>query len=268
MAVLPPDIDFKLDKSASPERMNRAMAAIDGRLKSLETYRPNLDALLLELQSIGLERVSTAVVPIVERLSAIQSLGFLNAPIEEGTTARFQLGAVTVTIAADRRAFFTPSPWLMMLSDANPNDYVLGRRVSYNQTSGALELNVTNLWGTTALFSDVTVWGVAGGALSAIESAAQVAADKIAVHADRVGADASAAAAIGAASTATTQAGNAQGSATAAAGYAASAAAIAAGLSGTVTSVNGKTAIVELTAADVGAYSKTQIDAMMDPGVF
>ena len=268
MALLPPDIDFKLDKSASPERMNRAMAALDGRLKSLETYRPNFDALLLELQQVGLSRISDAIVPIVEGLAAIQALGFLNAPIAEGTTAQFQLGTVSVTIADDRRGFFTPSPWLMMLSDANPNDYVLGKLVSYNQTTGALTLNVTNLWGTTSVFSDVTVWGVAGAALSTIESAEQVTADKIAVHADRVGADASAAAAIGAAATATTQAGNAQGSATAAAGHAASAAAIAAGLSGTVTSVNGKTAIVVLTAADIGAYSKTQIDAITDPGTF
>ena len=268
MAVLPPDIDFKLDKSASPERMNRAMAALDGRLKSLETYRPNFDALLLELQQVGLSRISDAIVPIVEGLAAIQALGFLNAPIAEGTTAQFQLGTVSVTIAADRRGFFTPSPWLMMLSDANPNDYVLGKLVSYNQTTGALTLNVTNLWGTTSVFSDVTVWGVAGAALSTIESATTAAADRATCQIAAAGASSSAAIATNAAATATTQAGNAQGSATAAAGHAASAAAIAAGLSGTVTSVNGKTAIVVLTAADIGAYSKTQIDAITDPGTF
>ena len=268
MALLPPDIDFKLDKSASPERMNRAMAAIDGRLKSLETYRPNFDALLLELQQVGLSRISDAIVPIVEGLAAIQALGFLNAPIAEGTTAQFQLGTVSVTIADDRRGFFTPSPWLMMLSDANPNDYVLGKLVFYNQTTGALTLNITNLWGTTSVFSDVTVWGVAGAALSTIESATTAAADRATCQIAAAGASSSAAIATNAAATATTQAGNAQGSATAAAGHAASAAAIAAGLSGTVTSVNGKTAIVVLTAADIGAYSKTQIDAITDPGTF
>ena len=268
MAVLPPDIDFRLDKSASPERMNRAMAAIDGRLKSLETYRPNFDALLLELQQIGLSRISDAIVPIVEGLAAIQALGFLNAPIADGTTARFQLGTVTVTIAEDRRGFFTPSPWLMMLSDANPNDYVLGKRVSYDQTTGTLTLNVTNLWGTTSVFPDVTVWGVAGAALSTIESAATAAADRAASQIAAAGASSSAAVATNAATTATTQAGNAATSATAAGSSAAAAAAIAAGLSGTVTSVNGKTAIVVLDASDVGAYSKTQIDAMLDPGVF
>jgi hypothetical protein len=268
MAALPPDIDFRLDKSASPERMNRAMAAIDGRLKSLETYRPNLDALLLELQRIGLERVSTAVVPIVERLAAIQSLGFLNAPIEEGTTARFQIGPVSVTIAADRRAFFTPAPWVAMLSDANPNDYVLGKTVSYDQATGLLEINITNLWGTISVFSDVTVWGVAGAALSTIESAATAAADRTASQIAAAGAASSATVAINAATTATTQAGNAAASASVAGSSAAAAAAIAANLSGTVTSVNGKTAIVVLGASDVGAYSKPQIDAMLDPGVF
>jgi hypothetical protein len=268
MAVLPPDIDFRVDRAASPERMNRAMAAIDGRLKALETYRPNFDALLLELQQIGLSRISDAIVPIVEGLAAIQALGFLNAPIADGTTARFQLGTVTVTIAEDRRGFFTPSPWLMMLSDANPNDYVLGKRVSYDQITGTLILNVTNLWGTTSVFPDVTVWGVAGAALSTIESASTAAADRAASQIAAAGASSSAAVATNAATTATTQAGNAAASATAAGSSAASAAAIAAGLSGTVTSVNGKTAIVVLGASDVGAYSKTQIDAMLDAGVF
>jgi len=269
MSALPPDIDFKVDKSASPDRMNRAMTAIDNRLTALETYRPNLDALISEITQVGLTRVSDAVVPIVERLANIEALGFLNAPIEDGTVAHFQLGAVNVTIATDRRAFFTPSPWVMMLSDANPDDYVLGRVTNYDNETGLLGINITNLWGTTSVFSDVTVWGVAGGALSAIESAQQVSLDRGAVHLDRVGADASAASAASSAATAATQAGNAAGSATAAAASAVLAAASAASISGgPVTSVNGKGGAVTINAGDVGAYSKTEIDAITDPGTF
>lgn len=269
MSALPQDLDFKVDKSASPERMNRAMSAIDNRLSALETYRPNLDALISEITQIGLERVSSAVVPIVERLANIEALGFLNAPIQEGTVAHFQLGVVNVTIADDRRAFFTPSPWVVMVSDANPNDYVLGRVTNYDNETGILAINVTNLWGTTSVFSDVTVWGVAGGALSALESAQQVSNDRAIVRSDRLGADASAAAASLAATTARTQAGNAAGSATAAAASALNAAAIVATIaSGPVTAVNNKTGVVTLNASDVNAYSKAEIDAITDPGTF
>jgi hypothetical protein len=226
VAQLPPDIDFQADKSASPERMNRAMANLDSRLRALETYRPNFDALLAELQQVGLNRITDGLLPVYQALRSIQTLGFLNAPIETGTTARFALGQTSVVISADRRGAFTPSPWVALMRDANATDYVLARKVYYDQASGELALEVANLWGVAGTYADVTVWGLAGGAISALESALQVSADRAGVDADRAVVDAAAATV---------------------------SAAVQVIASGPVATVNGQHGVVTLHAADVGA---------------
>jgi hypothetical protein len=228
MTSLAPEIDFKTDKAATPDRMNAAMAYLDARIKALETYKPNFDALLEQLQQIGLQRITDGILPIYQRLASIEALGFLNAPIDTDTTANFAFGLIKVTIASDRRSAFTPSPWVAMVREANQNDYALARLVSYDRATGELDLEVTNLWGTSGAYSDVTVWGVAGGALSTLESAQQVATDRAAVHIDRVAVDA-------AADTVTE--------------------AIAVIANGPVASVNGQHGSVTLNAANVGALA-------------
>ena len=272
MSVLPPDIDFKVDKAASPERMNRASAHLDARLRALEAYKPSFDKLFAELQIFGLQRVNEAVAPLLQELGRVQALGFLNAPIEEGTTASFALGPQTVTIISDRRGVFTPSPWVMLVSDSVPDSYVLGKKLAYDQETGELRLNVTNQWGANALLTDVTVWGVAGGALSALESADKALSARAAAQAASATAVSAAATISGSTSTAVSAAQTASTAASNAAVSAAQAAASAASISsGPVLSVNMKTGAVTLTAGDVGAYSAAQVDsklAVIDAGTF
>ncbi len=133
---------------------------------------------------------------------------------------------------------------MILVSDSVPDSYVLGRKLSYDQETGELRINVTNQWGSNSLLADVTVWGVAGGALSALENATKSIDAKIAAQ------------------TASTAANNA-------AVRAAQAAVSAASISGgPVLSVNMKSGAVTHNAADVGAYAVTQIDVMLDPGLF
>jgi hypothetical protein len=231
MTSLAPEIDFKADKAATPDRMNVAMTHIDARLRALETYKPNFDALFAQLQEIGLTRIDAGLQPVYDRLRSMQARGFLNAPIAAGATAAFALGQTNVTIAADWRDAFTPSPWIAMVRAANATDYVYARVVSYDQTTGELALDIKNLWGNPGAYSDVTVWGVAGGALSALESAHATSADRAAVHADRAAVDA-------AANTVSE--------------------AVAVIASGPVASVNGQHGAVTLHAGDVGALDASK----------
>lgn len=269
MSILPPEIDFRVDKAASPDRMNRATAHIDARLRALEAYRPSFDQLFAELQIFGLQRVNEAVAPLLQELGRVQTLGFLNAPIQPGTTAYFAPGPVTVTISEDRRNVFTPAPWVMLVSDSVPDSYVLGRKLSYDQETGELRINVTNQWGANSLLADVTVWGVAGGALSALESATKSLDAKIAAQTASAAAVSAAATISGSTATAVSAAQTASTAANNAAASAAQAAVSAASISdGPVLSVNMKSGAVTLNAADVGAYAVAQIDAMLDPGLF
>lgn len=157
----------------------------------------------------------------------------------------------------------------MLVSDSVPDSYVLGRKLSYDQETGELRINVTNQWGSNSLLADVTVWGVAGGALSALENATKSIDAKIAAQTASAAAVSAAATISGSTATAACAAQTASTAANNAAVRAAQAAVSAASISGgPVLSVNMKSGAVTLNAADVGAYAVTQIEAMLDPGLF
>jgi hypothetical protein len=160
----------------------------------------------------------------------------------------------------------------MLVSDSVADSYVLGRKLSYDQQTGELHINVTNQWGANSLLADVTVWGVAGGALSALESADKTVSANTAAQAAAATATTAAATISGSTTTAVAAAQTASLAANNAAASAAQAAASAASISsGPVLSVNMKTGAVSLSAADVGAYSAAQIDsklAVIDSGTF
>jgi len=138
---LPADLDFAKDPDASPARMDRAMAHLDRRLRAIETPRGQFDAMLLQLQQIGLERINDALQPYYRALTAIVSLGVLfNAgsasavPIAEGTAA-FVLGETD-------RDRFAHAGFMIAVSQADSRNALLGRTVSYDRKAGLYTMEV------------------------------------------------------------------------------------------------------------------------------
>ena len=249
--------------------MNPRLFDIDTRLGAMELMQPSLASAIDDLTQLGVARINSALLPAFTQITAIQTLGFLSAPIAPGSNAIFATGTTEVTIAASNAGLFVPPPWVVLVRAANATDYLIAQVLSYNSATGGLSLLVTNQVGVAGTYTDVTVIGCPGGALAAIDSAAEVSADAAIVRADRLAADADAAsaaarssAAAGSATSAAASESAAAGSATSAAASAVSAAADAASISGgPVTSVNSKTGVVTLAASDVGAVAASAVGA-------
>lgn len=171
---------------------------VDLRLAAVEDKQDVIDEAAAEARDRVVRYAEQEIAPKAAALAAlletIEENGYFNAPIAADTTAAFALGQTTATIAASNRAAFVPSPWIVLVRDANATDYAVARRISYSRSSGALVVEIVNVHGDPGVYADVHVWAVAGGALSTLESAAQAAADAIAAHDDRLAADADAAA--------------------------------------------------------------------------
>ncbi len=235
--------------------MNPRLFDIDTRLGAMELMQPSLASAIDDLTQLGVARINSALLPAFTQITAIQTLGFLSAPIAPGSNAIFATGTTEVTIAASNAGLFVPPPWVVLVRAANATDYLIAQVLSYDSATGGLSLLVTNQVGVAGTYTDVTVIGCPGGALAAIDSAAEVSADAAIVRADRLAADADAASAAASESAAA-------GSATSAAASAVSAAADAASISGgPVTSVNSKTGVVTLAASDVGAVAASAVGA-------
>jgi hypothetical protein len=61
---LPVDLDFKKDSAATPDRMNRAMLYLLRLYSTVAALRPDYEAEIALIQTIGLERLTDALQPI------------------------------------------------------------------------------------------------------------------------------------------------------------------------------------------------------------
>lgn len=139
--VLPDAINFTRDPAASPARMDRAMAHIDNRLRAMETPRGQLDAQLLSLQQIGLERVNDALQPYYRALQAIVSLGVLfNAG--SATAVPIAAGTAAFVLAEADRDRFAYAGFMIAVSRADSRNALVGRTVGYDRAGGLYSLDV------------------------------------------------------------------------------------------------------------------------------
>jgi hypothetical protein len=140
MAVLPADLDFVADPTASPARMNRAATNLNNRIAALETYKPNFDAELATIQQVGLDRLSQVLIPIYDRLVAVAELGALFRAHSSSTLA-IAAGPQTLTIDAASAAQFAAAAWVIAVND-DGSAAMAGPVTSYDRTTGDLVVDV------------------------------------------------------------------------------------------------------------------------------
>ena len=94
MSSLPAEVDFFADRSATEERMNRAMAFLVAWLRRVESVQPEFLAVTAELKTVGLQRLDAVLSPI-----------FVDA---QGISAQ---------LAAIRTAWLTGQPLTQLIAD-------------------------------------------------------------------------------------------------------------------------------------------------------
>lgn len=139
--ALPAALDFRLDPRASPDRMDAAMAHLDGRLRALELQRSTFDEALLQLQTVGLQRVNDALQPYYRALQAIVSLGVL---FNAGSTTAVPIaaGPASFTLSDADRDRFAYAGFMIAVSRADSRNALLGRTLSYDRATGLFVLDV------------------------------------------------------------------------------------------------------------------------------
>ncbi len=176
------------------DNLNLRVFDIDSRLGTLEQAQPSLNDAINNLVSLGLDRINSALLPAFNQILEIQQMGFLSAPIAAGSNAVFATGATAVTISASYKQYFQPPPWVVLVRAANATDYCIAQVTGWNSATGGLLLTITNQAGVSGTYTDVTVIGCPGGALAAIDAAAQVLSARTDVLAAQADVDAKAAA--------------------------------------------------------------------------
>ena len=96
--ALPREVDFAADRSASPERMNRAMSYLVAWLRRVEAYQPELKQIIDELRGVGLQRMAEVLTPIF--LDAVATGESLRA-IRDGWEADLLPAEVAARAARD-----------------------------------------------------------------------------------------------------------------------------------------------------------------------
>jgi hypothetical protein len=103
MSSLPSELDFVADPEATPDRMNTAMGYLLALIRALQASRPDYDAAIAQLQTVGLERVTDVLNPIFDNANDIQAA--LQSIVDEWTASTLPAQVQANTTAAVRAAF-------------------------------------------------------------------------------------------------------------------------------------------------------------------
>lgn len=100
MSSLPTELDFTADPAATPARMDKAMAYIIARLRAVEAVQPDFLAAVEQLKAVGLQRVTEALVPVLDQANAI-------ADALEAIQAQWESDLLPEQVVADTTAAVT-----------------------------------------------------------------------------------------------------------------------------------------------------------------
>ena len=166
MVDLPDVLNFEKDRSADPDRMNRAMAYLLGRIAALDAFRPNWQAEVDNLVGVGLSRINDALLPAFQNIQSVADFGFLTAQVDGSISFEDGIGLVTLA-SGPQRDNFQPTPFVVFTRSENVTDWAIARVDSYERASGALSFTIEANGGEVGPFSDVTVGAAAAGAIVA-----------------------------------------------------------------------------------------------------
>lgn len=148
--------DFLADKlgALTPQKWNSLMLYFDGRFGPLEERADvegrALDSILargLQVIEDGIGPSITAAREAAEIVSAMVDLGMVLSATTS-TTMTINTNQKTLVVPEGNRAQFAPAGFVLVNAGTTLENAFVGRRVSYDRTTGVLVLDVVSIFGT------------------------------------------------------------------------------------------------------------------------
>lgn len=134
---------------------NPVLQDLDVRLHAQEEVQKTWEGAIDILNKYGLKRIDDYLLPTIGRVQEIVGLGFLEA--STGSLTSLSLGEKSVSVDADKRDIFTPSPFLTVTRDANIDDWAVGRLIEWVPATGLLRFEIIETHGSTGPFDDLLI---------------------------------------------------------------------------------------------------------------
>lgn len=216
MAQLPSKSQSRLDVAFQFEdlepildTMRNLMTVLEARFQQAEIIAASNEEQADILVDAGLARINEVLLPLVERIQKLTSLGFLVGA--SATSLRLELAQKTFTIVAgDQRDLFTPSAFVTIERVSDFNTRAIAKVLAYDKASGQLAVQILTADGDGGLHNDwliscspaaslastqaaqtasTAAAAAAAAAAKADADATMTAVDRAATHSDRLIAD-------------------------------------------------------------------------------
>jgi hypothetical protein len=246
----------------SERYFNPIWQRIDTRLHALEEKVIDWVKATEDLITFGLQRIDVVLAPAFERVGRIATLGFLIAHSTTLETLVQDEVSTFVVDDPDERELFHPSAFVTIAKPGSQEDFAVAQVLSYNRVNGVLDVTIREIFGSPGPHAD---WEISTGSGVPLLMRQQLADARSARDLSKDWAEKANNTDVNGVGTRSAKhhSFKAEGYATEAkdARDVTNAAAILIA-GGPVSSVNGETGSVTLTAADVGAMSAADGDAL------
>ena len=142
-------IPLALDQNTdlTPDVWARAMLYLLSRISALESFEPNWEQAVQDLNQQGLERLNDVLVPLYDKVANIGSLGAIFQCQSAGQQV-LVIGSHTFLIDnLAQRSTFAPSQWMSAFSQDGLTA-MAGYVTNYDRTNGLVTIDVVEVYGT------------------------------------------------------------------------------------------------------------------------
>jgi len=119
---------------------NKRYTQFVGAINKLSERQDGYDVVVNDLVEVGLQRINDVLGPLLTELQEAAQAGFLIANAANQVPQPFPVYGQPIQFICNNAAFptFTPTPYLLAVDDADPNNWTMLSTTSYNKTNGTL----------------------------------------------------------------------------------------------------------------------------------
>lgn len=142
------DVQFPFDGTERVQASLRTlMPVLEARLAKAEQDQADAAEQADNLVNVGLRRINEVLLPSVERIQKLTSLGFLLAP-SSSSVALSVAQKTFILDEGDQRDLFTPSAYVAIEATGDPNTRAIAHVLSYDSAVGFLKVDILVTFGS------------------------------------------------------------------------------------------------------------------------
>lgn len=140
--------------------------AVEADISTLRSISVDWKTAIDSVTELGINRIDEVITPRINEIIQLSQLGFLKATSSSSITLAEDQNRVFIITAGPERDLFAPTAFVAITRIATANDFAIARVLDYDRIGGALNVEISRVYGNPGPHNDWEI-SASGGVIEA-----------------------------------------------------------------------------------------------------